>query len=160
MVHARVSEVVPASCEAAFDLVHDYGRRLQWDPMLRVAYVEGGGAAAQGAVAVCSGKWIVGGLTLRTVYVSFVRGEVAAVKMVNAPMLFERWAASIRHEPLAGGSSRITYTYNFRAKPRWLAFVLEPVLAIVFRWETRKRLRAVRRVLAAELTAAASRGSV
>ena len=156
-MHARVSEVMPAGCEAVFDLVHDYARRLEWDPMLRAAFVEGGGAATQGAVAVCSGKWIVGGLTLRTVYVSFARGEVAAVKMVNTPMLFDRWAASIRHEPLEAGESRITYTYNFRAKPRWLAFVLEPILAVVFRWETRKRLRALRDVLAG--VTAASRGS-
>lgn len=143
MVHARVSDEMPASCEAVFDLVHDYGARLEWDTLLREAFVEGGGPAATGAVAVCSGRWIIGGLTVRTVYVSFTRGEVAAVKMVNRAPFFDRWAASIRHEPLGGGRSRIVYTYNFRARPRWLAFVLEPILAWVFRWETKKRLRAL-----------------
>lgn len=148
MVHARVSEEMPASCEAVFDLVHDYPRRLEWDTLLREAFVEGGGAAARGAVAVCRGRWLVGGLTVRTVYVSFTRGEVAAVKMVDRSALFERWAASIRHEPLGELRSRIVYTYNFRARPRLLAFVLEPILALVFRWETRKRLRALREALA------------
>lgn len=147
MVHARVSEVMPASCEVVFDLVHDYTRRLQWDTLLREAYVEGDGPAGHGAIAVCSGRWAIGGLTVRTVYVSFERGVVAAVKMVNNPRLFARWAASIRHEPLDQGRSRITYTYNFRARPRLLAFVIEPILAIVFRWETRKRLRALARAL-------------
>ncbi|MBC8071131.1 MAG: SRPBCC family protein [Deltaproteobacteria bacterium] len=147
MVHARVSEEMPASCEAVFDLVHDYTRRLEWDTLLREAFVEGGAPAGHGAIAVCSGRWLIGGLTLRTVYVSFERGEVAAVKMINAPPLFASWAASIRHEPLGEARSLITYTYNFRAKPRWLAWLLEPILAIVFRWETGRRLRALQREL-------------
>ena len=148
MVHARVSEEMPASCEAVFDLVHDYERRLDWDTLLREAFVEGGRPPERGAIAVCSGRWFLGGLTLRTAYVTFDRGEVAAVKMLNRPPLFARWAASIRHEPLGENRSRITYTYNFRARPSWLAFALDPVLAVVFRWETRRRLRALRRELA------------
>lgn len=148
MVHARVTEELPATCEAAFDLVHDYERRLSWDTLLSQAYVEGGGAAGEGKVAVCSGRWFIGGLTLRTVYVSFERGEVAAVKMLDRAPFFDRWAASIRHEPAGEGKSLITYTYNFRARPRLLAFVLEPILALVFRWETRRRLQALRRALA------------
>ena len=147
MVHARVSEVMPAGCQAVFDLVHDYERRLQWDTLLREAYVEGAGPAQRGAIAVCSGRWLIGGLTLRTVYVSYERGVVAAVKMVNTPPFFARWAASIRHEPLGDDRSRIIYTYNFRARPRWLAAVLEPLMALVFRWETRRRLRALARAL-------------
>lgn len=69
--------------------------------------------------------------------------------MINTPPFFETWAASIRHEPLEGNRSRIIYTWNFRAKPSWLAFLFEPVLALFFRWETRKRLRALRHKLAA-----------
>lgn len=139
---------MPASCEAVFDLVHDYERRLQWDTLLRRAFVEGGGPAAHGAIAVCSGRWLIGGITMRTVYVSFERGVVAAVKTVEPPPLFERWAASIRHERIDDGRSRVTYTYNFRARPRLLAFALEPILAWAFRWETRRRLRALREALA------------
>lgn len=152
MVHARVSDEVPASCEAAFDLVHDYAARLQWDTLLREAFVEGGGPPGAGAIAVCSGRWLIGGMTLRTVYVSFDRGEVAAVKMLNRAPFFERWAASIRHEPIDAHRSRITYTYNFRARPAWLAFALEPILAGVFRWETRRRLRALAKELARRAT--------
>lgn len=143
MIRDAVSEELPASCETAFDLVHDYKQRLTWDTLLSEAFVEGDGPAANGAVAVCTGKWMVGGISLRTVYVSFRRGKVAAVKMINSPPFFETWAASIRHEPLEDGRSRIIYTWNFRAKPR----VFEPVLALFFRIETRKRLRALRRKL-------------
>jgi hypothetical protein len=153
MVHARVSEEMPASCAEVFAVVHDYERRLTWDTLLREAYVEEGIAAGVGLTAVCTGRWLVGGLTFRTIYVSFEPGVVAAVKMTNRPPFFARWAASIRHEPLGEGRSRITYTYNFRARPTWLAFVLEPLLAIVFRWETRRRLRALQHLLASKTAA-------
>ena len=123
MVREAVSEELPADCDTVFDLVHDYDRRLQWDTLLREAFVEGGRPAG--------------------------KGEVAAVKMVNRPPLFERWAASIRHERTGEHRSRIVYTYNFAARPRWLASVLEPILAVVFRWETRRRLRALRTALLA-----------
>lgn len=121
--------------------------RFTWDTMLREAYVVGGGAAGKDVVTGCSGKWLVGGLSLETVYVSFQRGKVAAVKMINSPPFFAKWAASIRHEALGAGKSRIIYTWNFSAKPRALAWLLEPVMALFFRWETRKRLKALRRKL-------------
>ncbi len=149
MVHARVTAEMPANCDEVFDLVHDYDARLQWDTLLRAASIEGGGPAERGAVAVCSGRWLVGGLTLRTVYVSFEPGVVAAVQMTNCPPMFSRWAASIRHVAIAPGRSTIVYTYNFRARPRLLAFVLEPVLAVIFRWETRRRLAALHDALLA-----------
>jgi len=41
----------------------------------------------------------------------------------------------------------VTYTYNFTARPRCLRFVLEPLMALIFRWETQKRLGALRRHL-------------
>lgn len=157
MVHAKVSEEMPASCADVFALVHDYDRRLTWDTLLREAYVEGDAPPGPGVITVCSGRWLIGGLSLRTVYVSFVPGVVAAVKMLNQPPFFGRWAASIRHEELGEKRSRITYTYNFRARPRWLRFLLEPILAVVFRWETRRRLKALRAKLSAPCTDSASR---
>lgn len=68
--------------------------------------------------------------------------------MINQPPFFGRWAASIKHEPIDGGSSKITYTWSFEAKPRLLRWLFEPIMARVFRWETRKRLRALRDHLA------------
>jgi hypothetical protein len=141
----QVSEVIPASCEDVFDLVHDYARRLEWDTLLSAAYlVDGATAAGKGVASVCVGRRSLGKLALKTRYVSFERGVVAAVEMVNRPRFFGRWAASIRHHPLDGGASRITYTWSFESSPRWLRWLFEPIMARVFRWETRKRLRALR----------------
>jgi hypothetical protein len=146
MARGQVSAVIPASSAAVFDLVHDYRRRLDWDTLLSAAYLDDGFAAAgKGVTSVCVGRRSLGGIALRTVYVSFERPKVAAVEMINAPPLFGRWAASIRHADVGGGASRITYTFSLRAKPRWLRWLVEPILLRVFHWETRKRLVALRR---------------
>ena len=144
MAHGKVSAIIPAPSAAVFDLLHDYGRRLEWDTLLRAAYLtDGHHVAGKGVTAVCVGRRSLGGIALKTVYVSFERPRLAAVKMVNAPPFFATWAASIRHEDLPEGRSRITYTYTFTAKPRWARFFLESVMEQVFAWETRRRLRAL-----------------
>lgn len=145
MAHGEVREIIPASCEVVFDLVHDYGRRLEWDTLLQAAYLDDGfTAVALGTTTVCVGRRSLGGIALKTVYVSFQRPSVAAVKMVNRPPFFHTWVASIRHEAIDQDTSRITYKFHFTARPRFLRFILEPVMQQIFLWETRKRLQALK----------------
>jgi hypothetical protein len=145
MPHGHVSEIIAASSVEVFDLVHDYDRRLSWDTLLQAAYLTDGFARAEkGATSVCVGRRSLGGLALKTVYVSFDRPAVAAVKMVNSPAFFGTWAASIRHVDVGAGRSRVTYTWSFTARPGALRWILEPIMSALFRWETRKRLLALR----------------
>ena len=127
----------------AFDLVHDYGRRLEWDTLLRRAETVGDVDPGEGVEAVCAARWSLGGLTFRTRYVTFRRPELAAITLVHQPPFFENWSASIRHRPLPGGGSEAVYTLTFTCRPRWLAWLVEPVALAAFRWETRRRLRAL-----------------
>ena len=144
MAHGQVSAIIPASSEAVFDLLHDYSRRLEWDTLLQAAYLEAGSTAAGvGVTSVCVGRRSLGSLALKTIYVTFQRPTVAAVKMVNAPPFFQTWAASIHHEDLSSQESRLTYKYHFTTKPRFLQFILDPIMERVFRWETQKRLQAL-----------------
>lgn len=138
--HAVVRQVVPAGVEAAFDLVHDYPRRLTWDTLLRSAYTVDGAPPAVGVEAVCTARRRLGGLSFRTRYVTFDRPVLAAVVLVDAPWPFLAWAASIRHKPRPDGTSELVYTLTFRC--RW-ARLVEPVALAAFRWETRRRLRAL-----------------
>jgi hypothetical protein len=148
MAHAEVSEIIPAPSAVVFDLLHNYSRRLEWDTLLQAAYLDDGyTTACEGATSVCVGRRSLGGIALKTVYVSFTRPSVAAVKMVNKPPFFEAWAASIRHEDLADNASRITYKFHFTASPRFLRFLLDPIMERVFSWETRKRLQALKNFL-------------
>lgn len=145
MAHAEISEIIPAPSAAVFDLLHDYRRRLQWDTLLQAAYLEDGvQGAAKGVTSVCVGRKSLGSITLKTVYVTFEPPTLAAVKMINAPLFFQTWAASIRHEDISAYESRLTYKVQFTAKPKLLRFLLEPLLQRIFVWETRKRLRALK----------------
>ncbi|HEX5105087.1 MAG TPA: SRPBCC family protein [Pirellulaceae bacterium] len=146
MPHGSVSEVIPASASEVFDLLHDYDRRLEWDTLLSAAYLTDGCEQAElGASSVCVGRGSLGRIALKTTYVTFDRPRLAAVKMVNRPPFFACWAASIRHDELGPDESRVTYSWTFTARPRWLRWLLEPVMNRIFRWETRKRLAALSR---------------
>jgi hypothetical protein len=145
-MQGTVFEIIPASSGDVFDLVHDYDRRLAWDTLLSAAYLtDGCQRAEQGATTICIGRSSLARIALKTVYVTFQRPRLAAVKMVNRPPFFGTWAASIRHEDLGPNESRISYTWNFTARPAWLAWLLEPIMQRLFRWETRKRLAALKR---------------
>jgi len=141
----KLSIEINAECQAVFDVVHDYDRRLRWDCMLSDARLLGGAQrAGRGVRSVCTGRWTTAYFALETEYVSFDPGRVAAVRLTNAPPLFSRFAASIRHQPLGENRSLLIYTYSFGARPVWLASVLEPTMSVMLRRETRARLRALR----------------
>ena len=145
MAHGEVYEIIPAPSSVVFNLIHDYTRRLDWDTLLQAAYLDDGHTTAGlGATSVCVGRWSLGGIALKTVYVTFNHPTLAAVKMVNSPAFFQSWAASIHHEDLSDHESRITYKFHFTTKPQVLQFILDPLMKGIFLWETRKRLQALR----------------
>jgi hypothetical protein len=146
MPTAEIRAIIPAPADAVFALVHNYGRRLEWDTLLQEAYLEEGfSEAGRGAISICRGKAILGGFALRTEYVSFETGKVAAVKMLNQPPFFQSFAASIRHLPIDENRSEIIYKVNFAAKPDWLCPLLEPLMRRVFVWETGRRLKSLKK---------------
>lgn len=141
MPTAEIKEIIPASAEAVFDLLHDYQRRLEWDTLLQKAYLEDDfSESCKGAISVCQGKAILGGFAVRTQYVTFERGKVAAVKLLNQPPFFDTFAASIRHTELGENQSEIIYKVNFTAKPKFLRWILHPIMKVILVWETKKRL--------------------
>ena len=142
---ATVTTKIPASGDEVFALLHNYERRLEWDTLLCEARLTGGCKVAEkGATSVCVGRQFFGLVAMETRYVSFEPGRLAAVELINEPWFFERFAASIRHEDVEGGSM-ITYKFRFAAKPRWLAWAMEPVMLLFLKHETAKRLEALAR---------------
>ncbi len=144
MPKGLVTKKMPAGCERVFDVIHDYARRLEWDTLLSEAYLEPPFVRAEkGAISLCRGRWILGGIGVRTIYVSFDRGKVAAVKMVNRPPFFDTFAASIRHIAISESASKVEYRFSFLARPRFLRPILHPIMLSFFQWETQKRLQAL-----------------
>jgi hypothetical protein len=144
---ATVERQMPVSGTEVFALLHDYGRRLEWDTLLVDARLTGDHKKAQkGATSICTGKPLFGLIGIETRYVSFKEGELAAVEMINRPPLFGAFSASIRHQD-NGEGSLITYKFRFSAKPRVLRWLLEPIMLVELRKETGKRLDALAQFL-------------
>lgn len=136
---------IHASPEAVFDRIHDYGRRLDWDPFLKEArLLDGAERAGLGVKTRCTARNGFAGLAMETVYLSFDRPKVAAVKMTKGPAVLESFAASLRQEAIGPGRTRVIYRFNFSTRPRWLRSIVEPVAAILFRRETRRRLESLK----------------
>lgn len=131
--------------EAVFDLIHDYDRRLEWDPFLQEAcLLEGAASAGVGVTSRCTARRGFGGLAMETVYVSFDRPRVAAVKMTKGPALLDTFAASLRQDEVRPGVTRVTYRFHFSTRPAWLRPLAERIAAILFLREVRGRLKALK----------------
>ncbi len=148
MKSISVTKPMPVGGAEVFALLHDYGRRLEWDTLLKEARITSGEAVAGlGVTSLCVGKPLFGLIGIETRYVVFEPGRLAAVTMVNRPSFFGSFAASIRHEDLPWGSL-VVYRFQFRAKPRVLRWLLEPVMRLWLRRETHRRLEALAEFLA------------
>lgn len=133
---------IAASAADLFALTQDYGRRLEWDPFLRSAELVGGaGAPGVGVRAYCVAH---SGLGMETEYVSYSPPRVAAVKMTRGPWVVQSFAGSWRFNEVVAGRTRVGFRYNLQARPRWLSWLLTPLLARVFAHDTRKRLAALK----------------
>lgn len=135
---------VEAGCTAVFNLIHDYGRRLEWDTLLsKACLLEGATEAGVGVRSLCVGRWRGLFLPMETEYVRFEPGQVAAVSLTNRPPFFDHFAATIRHKPVSENRSQVTYIYFFQAKPKFLAPLLEPIMNRMLQRETKMRLNAL-----------------
>jgi ribosome-associated toxin RatA of RatAB toxin-antitoxin module len=139
------SIVIAASPEELFSLSQDYQRRLEWDPFLKSAELMGG--ATEAGVGVRA--WCVAhsGLGMETEYVSFHPPRTCAVKMTRGPRLIRSFAGSWRFEKLSDTETRVSFRYNLQAQPRWLAWLLGPIMRWIFARDTRKRLAALKRAV-------------
>jgi hypothetical protein len=138
-----VKQQMPASAAEVFKLLHDYDRRLEWDTLLRKAYLTGGHErACKGATSCCVGKPCFGLIAIETEYIAFDEPKMAAVKLINKPLFFESFGASIKHLNNKHGSTA-EYAFHFRARPRWLRNAIEPVMLKLLKQETAARLKAL-----------------
>ncbi len=137
-----------AEPRVAFELIHDYQRRLKWDPLLKDArLLNGATEAAVGVRSLCVGRDHLMAAAVEAEYITFNPPHVAAVKMTRGPWFFDKFAATIRHQSLGPNQSRVTYRYSLEVRPRFLRWVLNPLLCAIFSWETRRRLEALTRAV-------------
>jgi hypothetical protein len=140
---------IAAPAAGLFTLSQDYNRRLRWDPFLREArLLDGAQSAALGVRARCVTH---NGLGMETTYVSFQPPTVVAVKMTRGPRIISSFAGSWRFTELPSqpGSTctHVVFRYQIAGRPRWLAFLLDPLLGEIIRRETLRRLLALKQVV-------------
>lgn len=143
MKGSTVSKQMPVCSSEVFNLLHNYDRRLEWDTLLLKAELTRGNVKAEkGATSLCVGRPLFGVFHMETRYVTYKEGEIAAVELISNPPLFSEFAASIRHKDNDEGSIA-TYKFRFVARPKFLRWILEPIMLIALRIETEKRLSAM-----------------
>ncbi|HLN32673.1 MAG TPA: SRPBCC family protein [Gemmataceae bacterium] len=142
-------ERIEIRCEAQeiFDLIHDYDRRLEWDSFLKKAgLLDGATKAGSGVHTLCIARNMIGGLAMEAIYISYNPPRVAAIAMTRGPVFFKSFAATLLQKAVARGVTQVIYRYNFRTRPGWLSFLLDPIVEAVFSREVRSRLRGLKRV--------------
>jgi len=137
------SLLIDAPQTALFDLAQDYRLRLKWDPFLRDLRFLGGAADAAVGVRVWVKAWTR--LTMVVEYVTLNRPHLVAMKMIEGPLVFERFAGSWRFQSREGGSTEVTFRYLFDTRWVPLRWLLDPVIALIFRRDIRLRLSGLKR---------------
>ena len=141
----ELSECIHAAPDALFALTQDYTRRLEWDPFLKQAdLVDGATQAGVGVRALCVANV---GLGMETEYIAFKPPHTVAVKMTRGPRFLGEFAGSWRFRPAPDGCTLVTFRYRLVVAPRWLDGTLGPLLNLAFRYDTRKRLRALKQAV-------------
>jgi ribosome-associated toxin RatA of RatAB toxin-antitoxin module len=136
------SVVIESDLAELFQLSQDYDRRLEWDPFLRSARLLGEARqAGVGVRAVCVAR---SGWAMETEYVSFIPPRTTAVKMTHGPWFLDRFAGAWHFDQVEPGRTRVSFRYNVQAWPKWLSWLLTPILTRVFGRDTRHRLQAMK----------------
>lgn len=150
MVHERFEYEMPAPAEVVFDAFHYHHWRGRWDSLVRGTRVVGGAPCPSvGAITENKGGGLLRPLAMRTRFVSYEPGKLAAATMEGQSFPFVRWAASMRHRALGPGRSLMVYTYSFECGPRVLRWLVEPIVKRMFDRQTHRRFARMRGFLQA-----------
>jgi len=148
MAHGRLSFVMPARCEEAFEAFFNHDVRLRWDTLLKVNYVEGGGSHPYvGAISTNRGRGWKTGFLMRTQFLVYDPPRMASAAMVETSGPFAQWAASMRFRDHDDGGCDLVYTYSIKLRPQWVGKLFDWLARLLFERETRKRFSAMARYL-------------
>lgn len=122
----KVQEHIAAPQAWLFELSQDYSRRMHWDPFSESYHFDTPDWTP------CVGAELSGrarnGYTMRARYIAFNPPEGAAFEMVSGPWFFKTFAAAWRFVQRSSSSTAVSFNYNFTVRPRFLRWLLEPLL--------------------------------
>ncbi|HEY9104146.1 SRPBCC family protein [Chitinimonas sp.] len=131
---------VRSSQAAAFEASQDYAKRRDWDPFSRRLETL---PAEDGQRITRVTAWH--GASMDVAFVAWFPPERAAIRMVSRSRLLAVFAGSWAFLPKGDGMIEVRFRYQVtpHAYCAWLA----PLMLVYFRWETRRRLAALKRYL-------------
>lgn len=145
MVEIEESIDIGAPAEAVFGVLHDFGQRLAWDCTMSTARLKNAESAEIGAQTQCITVWALGRTEVSFEYLELDEGLMAVLEMVKRPWPIQQMTAVIQHRPQGDDHSKVSYRFKLGVGPR----LLEPIAGHYLRWQTRKRLRALKRYVEA-----------
>ena len=134
---------IHASATDVFALAQDYALRLVWDPFLAEMKFRDGATEANVGVRV----WVraKNGMTMEVRYITLRAPEHVAMTMTDGPTVFSQFSGAWTFKALAADRTHVVFRYNFATRPRLLAPVMEPVVAMVLKREMQARLVGLKR---------------
>ncbi|NRR34009.1 SRPBCC family protein [Oxalobacteraceae bacterium] len=142
-MRVTVSLEIDVAEERLFWYSQDYSRRLEWDIYLADAYLLNGHTkAALGAESFCKNK---SGAVIVSKYISFAPPTHAAVQMTAGPWILSKFGGTWRFKSLAQNRTEVRFIYNFTCRPVALAWLIEPIVGLVYKYDMRRRLAAFKR---------------
>jgi ribosome-associated toxin RatA of RatAB toxin-antitoxin module len=137
------SILVPRPADVLFELSQNYARRCEWDTYLCEAYLLGGAThAAIGVEAHCKNK---AGEIMISRYISCSPPRVAAVQMVSGPKALRRFSGTWRFHDTGDGMTEVKFIYSFTLQYWLLPWVMDPLVALFYRRDIDRRIRAFKR---------------
>lgn len=139
VVDVRCHIAAPAA--SAYNASQSDQQRRAWDPFTRrTEHLHGARHEAPG-VQLRIISWL--GMRMDVIYVAVKPGERAAISMTRGPFFLRAFAGSWVFTPAEGHGCEARFRYHISAQP-WLRW-LEPLMLRYFRFETTRRLQALRR---------------
>jgi ribosome-associated toxin RatA of RatAB toxin-antitoxin module len=80
-------------------------------------------------------------------YISFNRPSVAAVTMIEGPLILKRFSGAWNVKKLDDGKSLLTFTYSFELRGGLLGKIFTPVAVYLFSKDMRARLVSLKQYL-------------
>lgn len=148
MAHNRIEFDMPASAAVVFDAFHYHYWKARWDSLVNDTHVTDGAACPfVGAISENNGAGWLKVLSMRTQFLTYDRPYLAAAKMLGHSFPFTRWAASMQHQAIDSNRSTMIYTYNFKSGPKFISWLLEPIVKSIFERKTKDRFKRLQEFL-------------
>jgi len=130
---------VDVNQEKLFYLSQDYSVRLEWDTYLKSAKLVDSDEAGLGKKSLCKSKFR---FEILSEYITFNPPRLVAIEMVSGPIFLRKFSASWQFKMLTDKCTEVIFTYSFNTNPRFLSWLIEPIIAKLYRIDMQIRIEA------------------